>query len=368
MERSFNRYGVDKAGLLNCLFWGKTMHDSRIHCRRKKSLFKVALSIVFLLMSGCWGGLDGPLLFPFDHGPHLDVLNEWWYFTGEVRAEEGKRLGFEFTIFKRWVESLNGFAYLGHLAVSDPEVYEHYFAEIMTTPSVPVIEEGTTEIEINNFSYIFSETEGFIVNAEAENLSVDLSLIPSMDVLPHGQDGIIVMGDGKNSFYYSFANLMTTGKISVNGVEYIISSGRTWMDHQWGNFTLFGLFLDWFSLRLDDGSALMLFQFRDIFDNVVRSNWTYRSATGLVEYGEEFSVQSNRIYKDENGNCTYPIDWIVEVPDINAEFVVSPFFDEQSLYDVLTPEYWEGLCSVEGMIGSDLVTGSAYVELTGYDN
>ena len=177
MEKSFNRYGVDKAGLLNCLFCGKTMHDRKIHCRYKKSLFKNALIIVFLLMSGCWGGLDGPLLFPFDHGPHLDVLNEWWYFTGEVRAVEGKRLGFEFTIFKRWVESINDFVCLGHLAVSDPEVSEHYFAEIMTAPSVPDIEEGTTEIEINNFSYSFSETEGFIISAEAGNLSVDLSLL-----------------------------------------------------------------------------------------------------------------------------------------------------------------------------------------------
>ncbi len=359
---------IEVAGTDGLSFWRKCMCNGITDREDKKRLIKTGVLITFLFTVCCCSELERPLQFPFDHGSHLDVLNEWWYFTGEVRAVEGKRLGFEFTIFKRWVESINDFAYLGHLAVSDPEVSEHYFAETMTTPSVPGIEEGTTEIEINDFSYIFSETEGFIINAEAGNLSVDLSLTPSMDVLPHGRDGIIVMGDGENSFYYSFTNLMTTGKISVNGVEYIISSGRTWMDHQWGNFTLFGLFWDWFSLRLDDGSALMLFQFRDIFDNVVRSNWTYRSVTGLVEYGEEFFIQANRIYKDENGNCTYPIDWIVEVPDIDAEFVVSPFFDEQSLYDVRTPKYWEGLCSVEGMIGSDLVTGSAYVELTGYGN
>ena len=169
---------IEVVGTDGLSFWRKCMCNGITDRKDKRCLIKTGVLIVFLFTVCCCSELERPLIFPFDHGPHLDVLNEWWYFTGEVRAVEGKRLGFEFTIFKRWVESLNGFAYLGHIAVSDPEVSEHYFAEIMTTPSVPDIEEGTTEIEINNFSYIFSETEGFIINAEAGNLSVDLSLIP----------------------------------------------------------------------------------------------------------------------------------------------------------------------------------------------
>ena len=159
---------------------------------------------------------------------------------------------------------------------------------------------------------------------------------------------------------------MTEGYISLNGIEYTISSGRTWMDHQWGNYTVAGMIWDWFSLRLDDGRALMLFQFRNAKDVVVKTNWTYRTVAGLVTYGENFSVEATRTYQEEKGKSTYPIDWLVEVPDIDAEFMVSPLFDEQSLYDVMTPDYWEGLCSVKGSIRSEDITGSAYVELTGY--
>ena len=37
-----------------------------------------------------------------------------------------------------------------------------------------------------------------------------------------------------------------------------------WMDHQWGDFiTLTGTGWDWFSLRLDDGSAYMVYVIRD---------------------------------------------------------------------------------------------------------
>lgn len=338
----------------------------KIKFNGRKFLIKYAVLLACLIAVECCAVPDRPLDFPFDHGPHFDSMVEWWYFTGETQTEEGKTLGFEFTIFKQWIPGLNDYAYLGHLAVSDPEISEHFFTEVPTLPPVSDIEEGKTEIKINKFSYAFSESEGFTIEAEAGNLSVDLSLVPTRDVLPHGENGIIVMGDGINSYYYSFTNLSTDGTISVNGSEYDISSGRTWMDHQWGNYSLFGMIWDWFSLRLEDGGALMLFQFRDIFDNVVRSGWTYRSGTGSVEHGEEFSVQATRFYEDED--ATYPIDWIVEVPGIDANFLITPLFDEQSFYDVMTPRYWEGLCSVEGTVSDEVVNGSAYVELTGYED
>ena len=334
----------------------------------KKALLKGAILIIFFSVIDCCSAPDRPLSFPFDHGPHFDAINEWWYFTGEVLTQQEKILGFEFTIFKRWVGGQIGFAYLGHLAISDPQISEHYFAEMPTFSSVPDSKPGKTEIVINDFSYGFSGSAGITLQAEAGNLSVKLFLTPTMDVLPHGQDGIIDMGDGLNSFYYSSTNLKTEGYMSVNGFEHVVLSGRTWMDHQWGNYSLFGMIWDWFSLRLEDGSAFMLFQFRNIVDNVVRTHWTYRTADESVTYGKEFSVQATRVYEDEKGKSTYPIDWIVEVPDINADFLVTPLFDEQSLYYVMTPRYWEGLCSVEGSVNGEKINGSAYVELTGYED
>ena len=334
--------------------------------KNKKGFIKVVILLVFLWAVTCCNNIERPLDFPYDHGPHFDALNEWWYFTGEVLTKRGKTLGFEFTIFKRWIGRQNGFAYIGHLALSDTEFYEHFFAEVLTLPPVIDVQAGKTEIIINNFYYSFSESKGITLQAEAGILSVNLFLVPTKDVLPHGEDGIIIMGDGVNSYYYSLTNLMTEGSITINNDEYLVTSGRTWMDHQWGNFTLLGMIWDWFSLRLDDGSALMLFQFRDNFDNVVKRSWTYRTSNGSVKYGEGFFVQAARIYEEEKGKSTYPLDWIVEVPDIDARFFVTPLFDEQSLYDVLTPDYWEGLCSVEGTISNEQTQGFAYVELTGY--
>ncbi len=308
-----------------------------------------------------------PLHFPFDHGPHFNVINEWWYFTGIVQTAEQQILGYELTIFKRPAASFNGFAYLGHLAISNPQTAEHLFAEVATPPPVSGIAEGIPKIIVDNFSYEFSASGEIRISAETDALSLDLTLSPVLDIMRHGEDGIIVMGDGRHSYYYSLAHLATTGSLSINGRHHAISSGRSWMDHQWGNFTVLGMRWDWFSLRFDDGGSLMLFQFRDSADRVIQKNWTFQSLNGAVTCGAEFSVQAHRLYKEPVGRSIYPLDWTVAVPGLNAVFRVIPLFDGQSLYNVMTPDYWEGVCSVTGAFADTPANGAAYVELTGYE-
>src|SRR5690242_18302936 len=66
--------------------------------------------------------------FPRDHFNHADFRTEWWYYTGNVRAADGRRFGFELVFFRQaqrrgstannsvWrVDDL----YLAHLAVTD---------------------------------------------------------------------------------------------------------------------------------------------------------------------------------------------------------------------------------------------------------
>src|SRR5215218_7710615 len=39
--------------------------------------------------------------FPRDFGAHPEYQTEWWYYTGNLSTPEGRRFGFEFTIFRR---------------------------------------------------------------------------------------------------------------------------------------------------------------------------------------------------------------------------------------------------------------------------
>ena len=40
-----------------------------------------------------------PVVLPRDDAAH-DRLNEWWYYTGHLRDETGRRWGFEFVVFR----------------------------------------------------------------------------------------------------------------------------------------------------------------------------------------------------------------------------------------------------------------------------
>src|SRR5512142_2570931 len=41
--------------------------------------------------------------FPQDHGPHPDYQTEWWYYTGNLEANDGRRFGYQLTFFRRGI-------------------------------------------------------------------------------------------------------------------------------------------------------------------------------------------------------------------------------------------------------------------------
>src|ERR1700689_1327710 len=66
--------------------------------------------------------------FPRDHFDHTEFKTEWWYYTGNVRAADGRHYGFELVFFREaqnrgpadnpsaWrIDDL----YLAHLALTD---------------------------------------------------------------------------------------------------------------------------------------------------------------------------------------------------------------------------------------------------------
>lgn len=81
---------------------------------------------------GSFARAEGPRLFSFpaDLGPHNDFQTEWWYYTGNLTAADGRQFGFELTFFRRAllgpaerVERASPWAtsqvYLAHFALSD---------------------------------------------------------------------------------------------------------------------------------------------------------------------------------------------------------------------------------------------------------
>ncbi|MGE5497111.1 MAG: lipocalin-like domain-containing protein, partial [Syntrophothermus sp.] len=77
-------------------------------------------------------------VFPGDHGPHEGFKTEWWYFTGNLDAADGRHLGYQLTIFRTSVtaDTLHSGSvwrskdiYMGHFTVTDAADKKFYSAE-----------------------------------------------------------------------------------------------------------------------------------------------------------------------------------------------------------------------------------------------
>ena len=77
-------------------------------------------------------------LCPTDHGPHFDYQTEWWYYTGNLGAADGRRFGFQLTFFRRGLSPgappegpglASNQVYFAHFAITDVAAGRHAAAE-----------------------------------------------------------------------------------------------------------------------------------------------------------------------------------------------------------------------------------------------
>lgn len=302
--------------------------------------------------------------YSVDHGFH-DNNWEWVYFSGIVKSDAGKEFSVMFTIFQQ--KSGQIYTYPRILAIFDRSESTLYERWDSTSTGVN-FNESKTEIELKNARYKMLDNGNVSISGQfsssTENFEVDLNLTPTLKPLAHGENGFIPMGDGVDSGYYSYTNMKPSGSIKIGNTSHTITDGRMWMDHQWGDWdSSTAMNWDWFSLRLDDGGALMLFQFRDSSNNILHGNWTYRDSSGNITYGKEYKVTAKDMLMLDYGTHTanYPIDWTVEIEKLDASFNITPVTRNQTVGSI-----WEGLCSMDGAINNQAITGEAFAELSGY--
>src|SRR3989442_13822538 len=99
--------------------------------------------------------------FPFDHGSHDDFQTEWWYYTGHLRAADGRTFGYQLTFFRRAVaheataKNPSPWAlrhlYFAHFAVTDEAGRRFHFMEKISRAGIrnPVAETGRLAVCID---------------------------------------------------------------------------------------------------------------------------------------------------------------------------------------------------------------------------
>ena len=319
--------------------------------------------------------------FPADHGPHPEFRNEWWYVTGNLDDEDGRRFGFELTIFRfaltpavaasssAWRTNQ---VYIAHLAVTDAEDEGFYVAQRYSRGAVGLAgaQAAPFRVWIDDWEMAGQpHTEAWRLRASDAAVGIDLELQALKSPVLNGIDGLSQKSaDPENaSYYYSITRMRTEGGLRIGKRDYTVS-GLSWLDREWSTSALAAdqVGWDWFALQLDDGSELMFYGLRSkdgTWDNA--SAGTFVDAGGadshLAAGDAEITVLD--IWASPEGG-TYPARWLLQVPRFDLELTVTPIIEDQELFT--TVRYWEGAVDVEGERDQVPVKGRGYVELTGY--
>lgn len=324
-----------------------------------------------------------PLSFPMDFGPHPDFQSEWWYYTGNLESADGRHFGFELTFFRRallppdqvparqsaWASDQ---IYMAHLALTDVEGNAFYAFQRFSRDALGLAGASGDPYSVWLEDWRVAQTgpDSFHLSASQSDLAIELDLVSEKAPVLHGDQGYSRKGPeaGNASYYYSQARLVSRGQISLHG-EDIQVSGLSWKDHEFSTSALSAgqQGWDWFSIQLDNGYELMLYQLRQADGSID----PYSSGTWIAPDGslthlsvEDFEIEAQDEWRSPHSGATYPMGWVLRIPRLNLELEISPYLEDQELN--LAFIYWEGASRVSGSLDGVAVGGQGYVEMTGY--
>lgn len=322
--------------------------------------------------------------WPDDHGPHPHYKHEWWYVTGQLVAEGGRRFGFQFTVFREAIspeppDSPSKWAtnqlYLAHVAVTDVQG-GHYLSDERTARGAL----GLAGADAQPFRVWLEDWQldgrADSAGGMTAHLTVDgdgfgyvLNIRNTRPPLLQGDRGMSLKGpQGNASYYYSFTHLDARGTVTVGG-EPLAVTGDAWFDHEWSSSALqrSQSGWDWFSLQLAGGAALMAFRLRDASEpdrDFYSGTFVDASGNKTVLSTGQVDMQALDYWTSDRTGVRYPVKWRLSVPALGLVLETDPWLENQEL--VHSFRYWEGAVRVRGRLGEKPVAGQGYVELTGY--
>jgi predicted secreted hydrolase len=321
--------------------------------------------------------------FPADEAPHT-TITEWWYYTGHVLTADGQRYGVEYVIFQGSRADFP-IGYAAHFAIIDPQTRAFSVDEgVSIARDVPFGGVNGFDLHVNDWTMRgVNGTDMLHARMTNGSYAIDMTATDAKGPVLQG-GGQFSYGPGGSSYYYSRTRMNPTGTITVGTAVKQITGGTLWFDHQWGNFLPTNGGWDWFSTQLDDSSEMMIYSLRDASGNVLQTFGEYvppcpsgcspaRPVPSIELSQDQFSITPLGTWTSPTTGIVYPSTWRVRIAakgDVPAmDLTYTPVIPNAELDTRKSTStiYWEGDCTITGTKGGGTITGSGYVELTGYD-
>jgi len=314
--------------------------------------------------------------FPQDLGPHPEYQTEWWYYTGNLSSKDGRDFGYQLTFFRRALSPFQinresnwstNQIYFAHFALSDIESGRFYSSERWSRGALGLAgaESDPFRVWIDNWS-IEGEGDNFKLKANDGPVSIELTMKFMKPAVLQGDKGLSHKSGepGNASYYFSQTRIDTSGSILIDGSEFKVR-GLSWLDREWSTSALGenqeGW--DWFSIQLDDGREIMLYQLRlkdGGVDNYSSGSFIEKDGAVTQLKADDFNIKVLDTWKSSKTGIEYPSKWRISIPKHDIKLTVIPFIPNQEL--LVSFIYWEGAVKISG----EGFSGKGYVELTGY--
>jgi predicted secreted hydrolase len=328
--------------------------------------------------------------FPRDYFARTEYETEWWYYTGNLRAEDGHSFGFELTFFRAanpkaasardvspvWRADQ---IYLAHFALSDITSRQFYHTERMNRAGPGLAGASVDRRRIWNGNWQVRwpsfDTNEQELEAVTDTVHLKLHLEPEKPLVINGRNGVSQKGPlpGEASHYFSFPRIAARGTLETQGHKYAVS-GLTWMDREFFS-SVPGekpLSWDWLYVQLTNGEELMLYRLRDQSGAITPfSSGTFVDATGHSRFlsHSDFELQPRSYWRSPSSGRRYPLEWQIDVPSLRLNLHLETLLADQEMLSAskVTRDYWEGAVRFSGTEAGVNVAGEGYLELTGYE-
>jgi len=319
--------------------------------------------------------------FPRDYYNHEGYRTEWWYYTGNLRAKDGHRFGFELTFFRQGVSRKPAAdpwfvhdLWMAHLALSDLTGQRFYHEERLNRagPGLAGVDEKAGLVWNGNWQAQIGDREKELRGVGAK-FGLGLKLTTAKPPVIQGRNSVSqkAEGAGHASHYFSLTRLLTTGSIDLDGKTYTVE-GTSWMDHEFFTdaMTADEAGWDWLSVQLEDGSELMLHRLRHRDGSID----PYSSGSYVDAHGQSTFLAAKDLAMTPVGDnwtstqtkASYPLRWYVSVAKLGMVFDVTTPLRDQELVGSYGPSYWEGAVDISGTRANRTLRGVGYLEMTGY--
>ncbi len=322
-------------------------------------------------------------VFPQDHGPHPAYRIEWWYFTGNLQDNSGRKFGYELTFFRfaqtpnpskspsRWRSNQ---IYMAHFALTDVDNQQFYSDERFSRAANGLAGAKTEKYHVWLYDWKAEAVDemgsAIHLSAKTDDFAIALRLEPEKNIALQGLDGFSRKSAeaGNASYYYSYTRLATTGTLQIKQQQFSVT-GSSWMDREWTSASLSAQQIgwDWFALQLSNHSDLMFYRFRRKDGNQDNNNagaiFQADGTKTTLNYSD-VTIQTLSHWKSPHSQITYPAKWQLSIPKLKLELEITPLINDQELNH--TYRYWEGAVSIKGKKNNLDISGQGYVELTGY--